>query len=153
MLAAAVSCTAQETCDSPASKASNTSPSIAVNAGTFAKLQLLAPGEAAAPGTPTGKAGTPTTQTAGAAYNVTVNAVDANWNLINTNDTVAISSTDTNAALPGNAALVTGTKTFSLTNRTAGSWTLTAADITHASIQPSTTPLLSVRTVHPWWKP
>src|SRR5437667_10542795 len=62
------------------------SGNIVVSPAAFAKLLVLAPGETAAPGTTTGKTGTPTTQTAGAAFNVTVNAVDANWNLINTNE-------------------------------------------------------------------
>src|SRR5206468_4721818 len=124
--------------------ASNTSPSIAVNPALFAKLQLLVPGETATPGTPAGKSGAPNSQTAGAAYSVTVNAVDANWNLINTNDTVAISSTDTNAALPGNAALVSGSKSLSVTLKTAGSATLTASDVAHPSLQNSTTPPLQV---------
>src|SRR5439155_23157276 len=66
------------------SKPANTSPALTVSPGAFAKLQLLGPGETAVPGTPTGKTGTPTAQTAGAAFTVTVNAVDANWNLINT---------------------------------------------------------------------
>ena len=69
------------------------------------KLQVLLPGETAAPGTASGKTGTPTAQTAGTAYSVTVNAVDANWNLIDTNDTVGITSSDANASLPANAAL------------------------------------------------
>ena len=59
----------------------NTSPATTVNGGAFAKLQILLPGETAAPGTATGKTGTPSAQTAGGAFNVTVNAVDANWNL------------------------------------------------------------------------
>src|SRR5205814_8258369 len=72
-------------------KSSNTSPSISVAVGAFAKVQILAPGETAVPGSTSGKTGTPTSQAAGTAFNVTVNAVDANWNAINTNDTVAIS--------------------------------------------------------------
>src|SRR5207245_2770818 len=89
-------------------KSPATSAVITINPGAFTKLQLLAPGETAAPGTGSGKTGTPTAQTAGTAFNVTVNAVDANWNLIATNDTVSIGSSDVNAALPANAALVSG---------------------------------------------
>ena len=126
------------------SKPANSSPAITVNAGALAQLQLLVPGETAAPGTPTGKTGTPAIQTAGTAFNVTVNAVDANWNLINTNDSVAITSTDSNAGLPANAALASGSKTFSVTLKTAGSATLTAADATHPALQNSTTPSLQV---------
>src|SRR5437867_8027793 len=91
------------------------SGNIVVSPAAFAKLQLLVPGETAAPGTPTGKTGTPTARTAGTAFNVTVNAVDALWNLINTNDTAHITSSDTNASLPSDAALSGGTQTYSLT--------------------------------------
>src|SRR5439155_10490581 len=101
-----------------------------VTAGAFVKLQLLVPGETAAPGTATGKTGTATARTAGTAFNVTVNAVDANWNLVSSTDTVGITSSDSNATLPASAALVTGTKTFSVTLKTAGSATVTAADST-----------------------
>src|SRR5207249_872981 len=62
------------------SKTANTSPSVTINPGAFVKLQLLVPGETAAPGTATGKNGTPNTQTAGTGYSVTVNAVDTDWN-------------------------------------------------------------------------
>src|SRR5207244_324328 len=90
-----------------------TSSNVMVSSGAFAKLQLLVPGETAAPGTANGKTGTPLAQTAGTAFNVTVNAVDANWNVVNTNDMIAISSSDANASLPANTALVGGTKSFS----------------------------------------
>ena len=57
----------------------------------------------------TGKTGTPTGVTAGAPVSVTVNAVDANWNLVaSATPTVAITSSDANATLPANAALVAG---------------------------------------------
>ena len=116
-----------------------TSPAITVQAVAFSKLQVLMPGETAAPGTPTGKTGTPTAQTAGTAFNVTVNAVDDNWNVVNTvTDTVAITSSDANATLPANAALVAGTKTFSVTLKTAGSQTVTASDVTHGGITSDT---------------
>src|SRR5439155_3486964 len=107
--------------------ASNTSTGIPVNAGGFTKLQLLLPGETAAPGTSTGKTGTPLAQTAGTAFSVTVNAVDANWNVVNTViDTVSLTSSDSNAALPGSAALSAGSQTFNLTLKTVGNRTLTA---------------------------
>src|SRR5262249_24332282 len=72
-------------------KTPDTSTATTLNAGTFTKLQLLMPGETASPGSASGKTGTPTAQTAGTAFNVTVNAVDTKWNLVNTaTDTVAI---------------------------------------------------------------
>jgi hypothetical protein len=123
-----------------------TSSTVTVNAAAFAKLQLLLPGETAAPGTTTGKTGTPNTQTAGAAYTVTVNAADANWNVISTNDIVAITSSDANTTLPANAALAAGTRTFSVTNKTTGTWTVTASDTTHTGITPSTSASFTVNT-------
>ena len=83
----------------------DTSSAVAVNAGALTKLQLLVPGESPAPGTTSGKTGTPDPEAAGSGYSVVVNAVDANWNVVSTNDTVAITCTDTNATLPANAAL------------------------------------------------
>src|SRR5438445_450248 len=106
------------------------SASFGVSAGFFSKLQLLVPGETAAPGTASGKTGTPTAQAAGTPFNVTVNAVDANWNLINTiSDTINLTSSDSNAALPANTALVSGTKTLSVTLNTVGSTTLSVIDV------------------------
>src|SRR5262249_4006766 len=113
---------------------SNTSPALTVNPGSFTKLLVLAPGETANPGSANGKAGTPTAQTAGTVFTVTVNAVDANWNLLtNVSDTVAITSSDANATLPSNAALVGGVQGFSVVLKTAGSATVTANDVTDAS--------------------
>src|SRR5438093_7980725 len=78
-----------------------TTANVTVNAGAFAKLQLLVPGETASAGSSTGKTGTPTAQTVDAPFNVTVNAVDANWNFVSTvTDTVGITSSDVGAILP-----------------------------------------------------
>jgi hypothetical protein len=123
---------------SDGTRTADTSSSLTVNAAPFSKLQLLMPGETAAPGSASGKTGTPTAQTVGVAFNVTVNAVDADWNPISTNDTVAITSTDGSATLPANAALVGGTETFTVTLKTAGSQTVTASDVTHPAITANT---------------
>src|SRR5213078_1844724 len=122
------------------SKTANTSPSITVNAGAFVKMQLLVPGETAAPGTATGKTGTPTNQVAGTAFNVTVNAVDADWNLISSTNTAGITTTDPNDTHPANAALLAGTRTFALTFKTAGSWTVTATNISDGTKTSNTSP-------------
>jgi hypothetical protein len=124
-----------------ATKTANTSPSISSTVGVFTKLQILLPGESAAPGTATGKTGSPSAQTAGSSFIVTVNAVDANWNLVNTIvDNIGISSSDPNAVLPANSVLASGTKTYSLTCKTAGSITVTASDITDGTKTASTSP-------------
>src|SRR5213594_3020392 len=110
----------------------------------FTKLQLLVPWETAAPGAGSGKTGTPNAQTAGTAFTVTVNAVDANWNVMSSTHTVGITSTDTNATLPLNAALASGTQTFNVTLKTAGTKTLTATDLTDGTKTANTSPLITV---------
>jgi len=95
------------------------------------KLQVLMPGETAAPGTATGKAGTPTPQMVGSSVSVTVNAVDDNWNVVKyVTDSIAVTSTDSGATLPTDAPLVAGTQTYTVIFGTAGAQTVTATDVT-----------------------
>jgi hypothetical protein len=115
----------------------NSAP-FTVIAGAFAQLQVLMPGETAAPGSGTGKTGSPTPQTVNTPLNVIVNAVDANWNLISTNDTVHLTSTDSSALLPANVPLSGGTGTFTITFLTTGLQTVTASDVTHPGIASNT---------------
>ena len=85
----------------------------------FSKLQVLMPGETAAPGTSSGKTGTPTPQHVGVPFEVTVNAVDATWHVIpGASDTIHMTSSDSSATLSADAALVNGTGTFSVTFNT-----------------------------------
>jgi hypothetical protein len=110
------------------------------------KLQVLMPGETADPGSASGKTGTPTPQTVGTAVSVTVNAVDDNWNLVNyVTDVIAITSSDSGATLPPNAALVGGTKTYSVIFGTAGSQTVTATDVTDAKKKAGTSTSTTVQ--------
>src|SRR5207247_2811145 len=89
--------------DAAAALTASTSANVTVNAGAVTKLQILVPGEVAAPGTATGKtAAAPTAQTAGTAIasGIVVNAVDANWNVVSAaTPNVTISSTDSNATI------------------------------------------------------
>lgn len=116
------------------------------NAGYFrmvkrvaTKLQVLMPGETAAPNTPTGKTGTPTSFNVGDEVDVIVNAVDKDWNIIPTvTDTVSITATDPNPFTPPNAALANGTGTFAVyfytSNDTSNpTWTVTATDVTDST--------------------
>ncbi|MDF5690152.1 invasin domain 3-containing protein [Aquirufa aurantiipilula] len=115
--------------DQAATLTANTGATTLVTAGTVNKLQVIMPGETAAPGTATGKTGTPTAQTAGTSLNFTVNAVDAYWNLVSSaTPTAVITSSDGQATLPSSAALASGTKQFALTFKTAGNQTITATD-------------------------
>jgi hypothetical protein len=103
----------------------------------FTQLQVLLPGETAAPGTPTGKTGTPDPQSILIPFNVIVNAVDANWNLAATaDDTIHITTTDTTpngAILPADLPLSNGTATFSVTFQDSGTFTVTASDVTDST--------------------
>jgi Bacterial Ig-like domain/Lamin Tail Domain len=122
-----------------------TSDDITTVPGPFAKLQLLVPGETAAPGTTSGKTGTPIAHTAGSAFNVTVRGVDAHWNKVSTvADTVHLASSDSHAVLPANAALVSGQKSFSVKLKTAGSRTIAATDVTTPAKRGSSSPGITV---------
>jgi hypothetical protein len=115
------------------------------------QLQVLLPGETNAPGTASGKVGTPLPQTAGNPFDLTVNACDAAWRIATTcSDTVDITSSDTSAGLPTDAPLVNGTITFSSTGNnyfyfgSTGTWTITATDTTTTSIKANTSSSLVV---------
>jgi hypothetical protein len=99
----------------------------------FVKLQVLMPGESAAPNTTTGKTGTPDLQTVGTQFNVTVNAVDEFWNVVPSSDEITITSSDASAILPANATLVGGSKIFAVNFGSPGSFTVTASDATDAT--------------------
>ena len=119
---------------------SGTSASIAPAAGSVTKLQILMPGETAAAGTTTsgtpGKTGTPSGQRVGLPFNVTVNAVDAYWNVVSNatphvNFTSSNSGTTSGSGLPANGAsvLAAGTGSFPVTFATGNvSSTVTAND-------------------------
>ncbi|HEY8136071.1 MAG TPA: cadherin-like domain-containing protein, partial [Candidatus Limnocylindrales bacterium] len=126
-----------------------TSGAIAASAGAFVQLQILVPGEAADPGSVTGKTGSPTAQTAHTPFSVTVNAVDSYWNVVIATDTVAITSSDANAVLPPNGALVDGSATFSVAAETGGATTVTATDMTDGTKTSSTSPAIAVTNTAP----
>ena len=100
------------------------------------ELQVLMPGETSAPGSITGKSGTPLPQKVGVPFNVTVNAVDSQWNLkAGCTDPVNITSSDPAAAGTGTVTLVGGTATFSFTFNTTPSQTITATDGIDATVE------------------
>jgi hypothetical protein len=100
-------------------------------AGAYSQLQVLLPGETAAPGTVSGKTGSPTDRNSGTQFAVTVNAVDAYWNRITTNiNAVQITTSDVNATLPANNILVAGTRNFTVNLRTLGTSTISATNVT-----------------------
>jgi len=112
----------------------------------FTQLQVLLPGETNAPNTLTGKIGTPTPVTAGSEVDVRVNAVDATYHIVNVADTVGLTTTDTSASVPSNAAMANGTITFTtLYLNTPGSWTVTATDQDNPLIPPATSSPITVQ--------
>lgn len=117
-----------------------------VNANTFTRLQILLPGEQGTPGIAPGKTGTIPTQTAGDAVQITVNGIDNWWNPVTTaNATIHLSSTDSSANIPLDAALVAGTVSFSAFRFNApGNWTVTASSLTNPQISSDTSPLVNV---------
>jgi hypothetical protein len=118
---------------SDASLPSKTSAFFRLKKAIATQLQVLLPGETNAPGTATGKTGTPETQYVLTPFNVTVNACDSNWNIVqDCTDTVHFTSTDAMATLPADTALVRGTVTVAnqMNFGNSGSWKITASDVT-----------------------
>ena len=106
----------------------------------FTKLQILLPGETAAPGTPTGKTGTPTAQQALMPFDVVVNAVDDDWFPVPAvNHTIHLTSDDLAAVLANDTPLANGKVTIAGSYfGTEGTWTITASDLTDDTKQPAT---------------
>ena len=116
-----------------------TSNSFVVNPGSLYGLQVILPGESAMGGTGSGKSGTPTTQTAGNPFTITVRAVDQWWNLVpGVNDRIALSSTDAFAWMPTDTTLQNGQCLIPVRLHKSGAQTITARDSDNVSIQPNT---------------
>jgi hypothetical protein len=104
-------------------------------AGPFTRLQVLLPGETAAPGTSSGKSGTALAQTVGVPFSVTVRACDNTWALVNTaSDVVSLLASDASATLPAPKSLGGGVATFTVTLNAAGTFTIFGHDQTDATI-------------------
>ena len=112
----------------------------------LARLQVILPGEAAAPGTVTGKTGGASARVKGISFSATVRAVDSFWNLISTvTDTAALSVTAPSSTLPSPQALVAGQRTFTgLVIYTTGSFTLAATDLTQPGVASGTSSVFGV---------
>jgi hypothetical protein len=108
------------------------------------QLQVLLPGETAAPGTATGVTGSPTpfSMSAGNDDTITVNAVDARFYLVPVTDNITLTSSDSGALFSGATTfnLQGGTYTLSpgVFFQTTGNQTVTATDNTRTNIPPAT---------------
>ncbi len=114
------------------------STAINITPQPFSQLQVLLPGETAAPGTSSGKIGSAWSQRLGVPFNIIVSAVDQYWNISATNDGVHVACTDLLADLPPDRALSGGTAAFSVTANTGGTQTLTVSDVTQPGIPSAT---------------
>jgi hypothetical protein len=105
----------------------------------YTKLQILMPGETAAPGTPTGKTGTPDPQTVALPFSITVNAVDNDWNRVSgIANTIRITTSDPiweggpmvspNPVLSNGRVVVSDLKFWNQ-----GTFTITVEDVTDPS--------------------
>jgi hypothetical protein len=102
---------------------------------TFSNLQILFPGETNAPNTVSGKVGTPITVNSGDTVSMTVNAVDNTFHIIpGVVDNIHITTTDGNAIVQNDAALVNGTGTYLIQLNTTGPQTVSATDTTSTNI-------------------
>ncbi len=102
---------------------------LRAEAQTYTKLQVLLPGENPAPGTGTGKSGSPAEQVVGIPFSVRVRACDNSWNLVTSiTNVIDLNSSDGSASLPANFALSGGAATVSVTLNAAGQFNFSADD-------------------------
>ncbi|MFC1523022.1 hypothetical protein ACFL6Y_11495, partial [Elusimicrobiota bacterium] len=111
-----------------------------VNSSDPVKLQLIAEGESALPGSASGKTGAlPDNQEAGAPFNVVVNAVDPYFNIVNDDySQVYIETDDPYDVHPDTVSLIQGTTDFWVTMITESSWTVVVKDTDSYFTQAST---------------
>ena len=84
----------------------------------------------------------PANDTAGSSFNFTITALDgANDVLPSYSGTVSFTSSDSQASLPVNSMLTSGTGSFSATMKTAGSQVIIAADTVTASMTGTSNPI------------
>ena len=109
------------------------------SAGPYTRLQILLPGETAAPGTSSGKTGVPRAQTVGVPFSVTVNACDDTWTPVTSvTNTVQVLSSDASATLPAPAQLASGSRTFTATLNASGTFTMFVHDQTDGTVPDGT---------------
>ena len=114
----------------------------------YTNLQVLLPGENSAPGTTTGKTGSPRTQTVGIPFNVQVRACDDSWYTDPTvTNLVLLGSTDESATLPGSTMLVSGEVQLVVVLNSAGSFTFSATDESDPTIPEATSAFIDAYAV------
>jgi len=104
---------------------------LALGKRVFTKLLVLLPGESSAPGTPTGRSGTPDPQMVWTPFDLTVIAVDDNWYPVRgVNHVITLSSEDLAFTFAGDVQMVNGTATFpGVYFGNEGTFTITATSV------------------------
>ena len=110
-----------------------------VHPGSFARVQVVVPGQTPLPGSVSGLSGSPASQGAGQSFVVDVYATDDYWNPVPSADNVRITSNDSAANTPLTGTMSNGYRQFSVQLGTVGTRTLSVADLTSGSIQGMTT--------------
>lgn len=112
----------------------------------YQRLQILVPGEEAAPGTNSGKTGEPLDQRVGEAFDVLVRACNSDWETnTGVSHVVQLSSTDDTAGLPSAQPLSAGEVTLRVTLNSSGSFTITARDLTDREHFTATSAVITVQ--------
>jgi hypothetical protein len=118
-------------------------------ASAYTQLQILLPGEVEAPGTATGKLGTPLAQTVGVPFSIMVRACDSSWNTdVSITNLIEILSSDVSATLPGSVSLMSGEANLSVTLNAAGSFVFTADDQSDPTIPQATSASVTAYVLH-----
>jgi hypothetical protein len=123
---------------------SGTCDPFVVHPGPLRRLQLLAPGMTALPGSVVGYDGSPAVQAATAPFTVTVQATDDYWNPVPSDHDVNLVSSDSWSTTPLSMTLAAGFAQTSVALATTGGQTLTAYDLDDASVAAMVTPAINV---------
>ena len=122
-----------------------TGAAFAQDKSFYPELQILVPGEEPAPGSATGKTGTPEPQQLGVPFQVRVRACNSEWEPVAwANHLFHISSTDDQATLPLNTPMTEGELITWVTLNSEGNFTITAQDMTAWQNFTATSPLIRV---------
>ena len=132
-------------CSDPGNLVSSLSPVIQVLPGMPKRFLSILPGEALAPGSPTGRQSVPDSRIAGDTFNFDVYVTDSCFNVIYfRDDSVVFSSTDRFARLPAGGRLENGQGTFTASLRTSGTHRIYTTAGTSSPVDPDTSSLFAV---------
>jgi hypothetical protein len=122
-----------------------TTGSVNILPGTYSRIVLIAPGEQQSPGTAEGRSGTPTDQSIGFSFTVTVYATDQWFNPMGgVTDVVRITSGDPLAQLPPDTPMIDGRADLSMRLSTGGFQQITASNETQPLMPVSTTQVRAI---------